>query len=125
MTHTRLTARLRLEPLTVEHTRDFWLLHRDRLVAQWYAGSYTWQQAHDRASAFEQAWQREDVSKWMAYLRTTGECVGRGGLSRTVVEGYPCLELGWALFQRHTGQGYATDRALNSTCPRTFRSLPE
>jgi [ribosomal protein S5]-alanine N-acetyltransferase len=54
-------------------------------------------------------WHVDGVHKWMAYDRSTGERVGRGGLSRAVVDGRDCLEVGWVLHRTFWGRGYATE----------------
>lgn len=56
-----------------------------------------------------QRWQQEHVGKWMAYRRSDGELIGRGGLTRIEIEGDPCLELGWLVREQHRGVGYATE----------------
>jgi RimJ/RimL family protein N-acetyltransferase len=45
----------------------------------------------------------------MAYDRSTGALVGRGGLSRAHVAGQDRLEIGWALLRTCWGHGYATE----------------
>jgi len=49
------------------------------------------------------------VHKWIAHDRTTGGLVGRGGLSRTALDGEPVLEVGWAVRTPLWGRGYATE----------------
>jgi RimJ/RimL family protein N-acetyltransferase len=54
-------------------------------------------------------WEREGVGKWMAYRRSDGELIGRGGLTWTEIRGEPRLELGWLVREQHRGAGYATE----------------
>lgn len=54
-------------------------------------------------------WERLGVSKWMAYSRADGGLVGRGGLSRALVEGQERLEVGWVVRSELWGRGYATE----------------
>jgi RimJ/RimL family protein N-acetyltransferase len=105
----RFTARLRLEPIGPGHARDLWLLFQDPAVAEWYGGAWTLEQAQREAERIGHAWDTAGIHKWMAYHRLTGERVGRGGLSRAVLEGQPRLEIGWALHRTYWGQGYATE----------------
>ena len=79
---TRLSERLRLEPVGTEHGPDLVRLHDDEHVAEWYAGRWRVEEADSNATAMAAAWEQRDVSKWMAYTRTGGDLVGRGGLSR-------------------------------------------
>ena len=119
-----LTSRLRLEPIEERHADDLWKVHRDHGVAHWYAGAWTRERSKRRAADWGGAWRSRGVHKWMAYDRTTGELIGRGGLSR--LDGFPVvdlidavlndeawrddpLELGWALLSEHWGRGLATE----------------
>ena len=134
----RLTRRLRLEPVGPANARDLWLVHDDDEVSQWYGNDRpSLQEAQRRAELMGDAWRWQGVHKWIAYDRVTGEVVGRGGLSRTPVDEdwgqiyaflpaepwvravhdsrrpYPAhaswLEIGWALRRPFWGQGYATE----------------
>jgi RimJ/RimL family protein N-acetyltransferase len=105
----RLTDRLRLEPVGPEHADDLWRLHHDETVAAWHGGRYTFDAALRRAAAGRRAWEIDGVDKWMAYDRTSGELVGRGGLSRTELEGQSRLEVGWTVRPDRWGRGYATE----------------
>lgn len=104
----RLTERLRLEPIGPEHADDLLGLHHAEEVAAWY-GRWTPEQAHREAARMRQAWETEGVHKWIAYDRTTGELVGRGGLSRQEVDGRQRLEAGWIVRPQLWGRGYATE----------------
>ena len=105
----KLTERLRLEEIGPQHVDDLLRVHSDPDVAKWYAGAWTRELAEQRATQWGEAWERDGVHKWIAYERTTGELVGRGGLSRVEVDGKLRLELGWALLSTHRGRGYATE----------------
>jgi mutator protein MutT len=125
---TRLTERLRLEPVTGPgpvlpgHAADLEVLHADPWVAQWYAGVWSAEDAVRQATSMHEAWERDSVSKWMAYSRSTGALIGRGGLSRLHRDNVAAieelvgadwaadrLELGWTLLEPFRGQGYATE----------------
>ncbi len=120
-----LTPRLRLEPVGPEHAEDLFRLFQDPVVATWYGGTWSRAEAEAFAEAAGRAWARDGVHKWMAYRRSDGALVGRGGLSqmsldaRTTVQITALtggtnwsrwrLELGWALLSDFHGQGYATE----------------
>lgn len=135
---TRFTERLRLEPVGPDSAADLWLVHNDDEVSRWYDdGRPTPELARVRAESMAESWRRHGVHKWMAYDRTSGEVVGRGGLSRTPVDDdwgqlysfLPAepwvraahesrqpgvvhahwLEIGWALRQQFWGHGYASE----------------
>lgn len=106
---TRLTERLRLEPVGAEHADDLWRLHHDEAVAAWHGGRYTFDAAYRRAAGGRRAWEAEGFDKWMAYDRFAGELVGRGGLTRTELDGQTRLEMGWTVRSDRWGRGYATE----------------
>jgi RimJ/RimL family protein N-acetyltransferase len=137
-TTTVFTDRLRLEPVTRAKADDLWLVHNDEQVAEWYGGwKPSREEAVQRAEDMGHAWRVLGVHKWVAYDRTSGELVGRGGLSRTPVDDdwgqiyvflpaepwvrkaheitEPCavhaswVEIGWALRREFWGCGYASE----------------
>jgi RimJ/RimL family protein N-acetyltransferase len=124
-TRIRLTERLRLEPIGPEHAGDLFRVHSNPGVAAWY-GELSRAGIDQLAAGMGAAWEQTGVSKWIAYLRDTGELVGRGGLSRMTPDQKMTdqirtalgpgsdwagtrLELGWALIDDHWGHGYATE----------------
>ena len=105
----RFTDRLCLEPIGVRRAEDLWHLFTDPAVAEWYGGVWTLEKAQREATSMASAWETDGVHKWMAYERSTGALVGRGGLSRIQFAGQERLEIGWALLRPFWGQGYATE----------------
>lgn len=105
----RLTERLRLEPMGPEHAKDLWLLHQDEAVAAWHGSRLTADAARRWAARGQRGWEIEGVDKWMAYDRQTGELLGRGGLSRTELDGQARLEISWTVRSDRWGNGYATE----------------
>lgn len=91
----RLTERLRLQPIGLPNAADLWRVHQDPGIAQWYAGAGSETEARESAAAMDQGWAHDGVSKWLAYHRANGELTGRGGLSRSTVDGRDCLAVGW------------------------------
>jgi RimJ/RimL family protein N-acetyltransferase len=127
---TRFTDRLRLEPITGPngvlpgHAQDLLRLFSDPWVAHWYGVSFSPEDAAAQAAHHQAAWERDSVSKWIAYERVTGALAGRGGLSRipaaipiantiAALAGHAWtserLELGWALTKSARGRGLATE----------------
>jgi len=132
------TARLRLEPIGPDNAGDLWLVHNDDAVVPWYDGVRpSREEAGDRAGEIAASWRLHGVHKWIAYERSSGEVVGRGGLSRTPIDDdwgqlyaflpdeawvheahgserpfrahAHWLEIGWALRQDFWGHGYAAE----------------
>jgi RimJ/RimL family protein N-acetyltransferase len=108
-TGTRLTRRLSLQPVSLDHIDDLLLLHADRDVASWHGGAWSRERALAFARSCEERRALDGVSKWMAYDRGSGVLIGRGGLSRTTIEGSPRLEVGWTLRRESWGHGFATE----------------
>lgn len=108
-TRTRLTDRLRLEPIGPEHLDDLVTIHADPLVAASYGGPWTESDARARIARSARGWEEAGVEKWVAYDRTTGAVVGRGGVSFQVVDGRERHEVGWTLRSERWGEGLATE----------------
>ena len=134
----RLTSRLRLEPVGPASAADLWLVLADDAVWPWYGDEKPdLEQAQRQAAFMGESWRLHGVHKWIAYDRASGEVVGRGGLSRTPVDDdwgqlyafLPAepwvraaheasrpftahanwLEIGWAVRGRFWGRGYASE----------------
>jgi RimJ/RimL family protein N-acetyltransferase len=119
----QLTARLRLVPAGPEQVTDLVAIHRDALVAEWYAGEWSTARAEEFARGCARGWSVDGVGKWIAYDRATGRLVGRGGLSRMTNGAVNAqisalagpawaaerLELGWAVREEFRGRGLATE----------------
>jgi RimJ/RimL family protein N-acetyltransferase len=105
---TRVTERLRLEPLGLEHVDDLARIHDDDAVARVY-GPWTFDDATEFVATAATGWERDRVHKWIAYDRATNALVGRGGLSFIPVDGAQRFEVGWALRGEYWGNGYATE----------------
>lgn len=104
----RFTERLRLEPIGTGHPEDLLRVYQDPAVAEWF-GVWTPEMAQREVARMGRGWESDGVHKWMAYDRSTGELVGRGGLSRVHLAGQERLEIGWVLRGQFWGQGYATE----------------
>lgn len=102
------TARLRLRPLRqadLDPLAAFYASPR----AAFYGGPLTRSQAWRQMSAFAGCWVIRGYGPWMVDLRETGETVGLCGPWFPVL--FPEPEITWALFDGHTGRGYATEAA--------------
>jgi RimJ/RimL family protein N-acetyltransferase len=63
-------------------------VHNDDQVSYWYGNDKpSLEQAEARARFMGDSWRLHGVHKWIAYDRLSREVVGRGGLSRTPVNG--------------------------------------
>src|SRR5688572_9994678 len=76
--NTRLTERLRLEPIGPENAYDLWQVHNEDDVAAWYDGvKPSIEDIDGQAKVMVTCWRLLGVHKWMAYDRVTGELIGR------------------------------------------------
>jgi RimJ/RimL family protein N-acetyltransferase len=106
---TRLTQRLRLEPIGLEHVSEILSIYQDAAVARWWGHAWTSEEATAYVTTAAAAWARDGVHKWIGYDRVTNTVVGRGGLSRAQVDGADRFEVGWVLRGDFWGNGYATE----------------
>jgi RimJ/RimL family protein N-acetyltransferase len=119
------TQRLSLVPITADHAADLRRMYLDPWLARWLTGPWSDEQAQQYAASSAEAWRRDGVNKWMVYERSTGDLVGRGGLSRMRPYVRPTtdidallddptwrrtpLEVGWAVTSRFRGRGMAVE----------------
>ena len=103
-----LTPRLILTPVGPDDVDDLALLYADPQVERWTG---PWTRTAVQAWTADQAtrWTRDGVGKWLARDRADSSLVGRGGCTRIDLDGESVLELGWAVRDARTGQGYATE----------------
>ncbi|MET9019490.1 GNAT family N-acetyltransferase [Actinopolymorpha sp. NPDC004070] len=106
---TRLTRRLRLEPIGPEHGMDLWRLHASPEVAGWLGGAWTQESARRSVLRLRAGWDAVGFGTWAAYDRADGELVGRGGVSPYTLDGRSTHEIGWTVRPDHWGRGYATE----------------
>ncbi len=97
-----------MEPIGLDRADALWVLHQDPDVAE-YWGSWSREDAHAFSAHCEQAWNVDGVSKWIAYDRVDSSLVGRGGLSRAIVDSELRIEVGWTLRGTFRGRGLATE----------------
>jgi RimJ/RimL family protein N-acetyltransferase len=103
------TERLRLRALCLEDLDAYARMYADPDVMRFLEHGV----ALDRASAFRSMalhlghWQLRGYGQWGLEDRATGTFVGRAGLWQP--DGWPGLEVGWALDRDAWGHGYATE----------------
>ena len=94
-------------------------------MATWYAATWTRDDAVAYASSCAEKWRSNGVGKWLAYEKSGGDLVGRGGLSRLAASDPSAaaidalladpqwrasrLEAGWAVLSSFRKQGMATE----------------
>lgn len=122
---TRFTERLRLEPIGPEHVPDLMRLHAEPEIVRWFDGPWTPDAATGWASDSANGWEEHRSGRWMAYDRSDGGLVGRGG-ARRMADGQPFtravaaalpaspwhddrLEVGWVVIGGRQRRGYGTE----------------
>jgi Acetyltransferase (GNAT) domain len=131
-----LTLRLVLTPVGPDEVNDLLLLYSDPVVAYW-TGPWTRAAVEAWAADVAARWTADGVGKWMARDRPDGSLVGRGGFTRSDLDGETVLELGRAALARTppspcTGSEVlatsstqpAVRRVLGSRSVRTSLRLP-
>jgi RimJ/RimL family protein N-acetyltransferase len=136
-----MTERLRLEPIGTSHVDDYVRVFNDDAVAAWYGGKPSRAEAEAEVERSARIWEDVGFHKWLAYELSSGEVVGRGGLSavpladnKTIRALLPndswvqesirdrtgrmfarrWVEVGWAVRGTFWGRGYASEIGLAS-----------
>jgi RimJ/RimL family protein N-acetyltransferase len=105
------TERLRLRGLEAGDVDAFAAMYADPEVMRYIEAGHPL----DRAAAWRSMalhmghWQLRGYGQWALVERANGQFVGRAGLWHP--EGWPGLEVGWALARPYWGRGYATEAA--------------
>src|SRR5579864_4688174 len=105
------TNRLTLRHFTMDDLGSLVALHCDPEVSRFLGGVKTPEQSRLRLLEWIAEYDQYGFSKWAVMLRSTGEFIGRCGLSLEEFDGVSDWELGWTLARAHWGQGYATEAA--------------
>lgn len=105
------TSRLLLRHFTMDDLASLDTMHSDPEVVRFIGGVKTLEQTRARLKVWLEEYQRYGFSKWAVVLRSSGELIGRCGLSLEQIDGIPEWELGWTFARAHWGNGYATEAA--------------
>ena len=106
------TERLLLRPFRQEDTDAFAALCADDEVMRWLGGTMDRQTAWRHMATLTGHWDLRGFGRWAVELRDTGELAGHVGL--WYPEGWPAIEVGWAIARRAWGRGIATEAARAS-----------
>lgn len=112
-----MTPRLRTERLLLREWRDadlvpYAAMYADPDVMRHLGGPVDREQAWRNMALMAGHWTLRGYGNWVLERRADGRFLGRAGLWRP--EGWPGLELGWALARDAWGAGYATEAARAS-----------
>ena len=116
------TKRLLLRHFTMDDLEALASMHSDPEVARFIGGVKTREQTQQRLEEWIQQYARYGYSKWAVILRSSGELIGRCGLSPEQINGHSEWELGWTFARAHWGQGYATE-AATAAMEHSFQKL--
>ena len=116
--------RLTYEAVEPAHLDQFHCLVQDKHVRQYLMDGNVFprQWSAERINASQALFERRGVGIGLAYEKTSHELVGFCGfLERPSI--HPQPQLVYALFERFTGQGYATEMARAAMVQAGFRHL--
>jgi len=114
------TARLILRP-PEEPDLDSWAaLHADAEATRFIGGVQSRGQSWRSMAAEAGSWRMKGYGMYSVIEKASGAWVGRVGPHWP--EGYPGLEVGWAVLRAHWGQGFAKE-AAEAAVDEVFRRL--
>jgi ribosomal-protein-alanine N-acetyltransferase len=64
-----------------------------------------------------ESWGVDGIGTWVAYDRVTGELVGRGGASRSMIADADHVEIGWSFREVFWGRGTSHSIRVRSAAP--------
>jgi RimJ/RimL family protein N-acetyltransferase len=103
------TPRMRAEPLGPRHLDAMASLFADPRVAATMGGAMDRETVAQQLTGAERQWATDGFSYWICFEKQTCDPVARGGLSRTVFDGRPEIEVGWTTYPDRWGEGFATE----------------
>ena len=106
---TVITPRLRGERLGPQHQAAIEQIFGDPRVGATMGGVMTSEQVTAQLTLAARVWERDGFGYWMFFDAATGAPAGRGGLSPTVFDGQPEVEVGWTVVPERWGEGLATE----------------
>jgi [ribosomal protein S5]-alanine N-acetyltransferase len=117
------TERLQLRQFRLEDLAALDAMHSDPEVGRFLGGVRTLERTRQNLEQWLYEYQHYGYSKWAVVLRSTGELIGRCGISVENIEGVDERELGWTFARSQWGHGYATEAtaAAMSYCFRMLR----
>lgn len=106
------TARLRLEPCSLEHLQGLHDMNRDPAVMRYITGrGETLQETEDMIARVQARWAELGYSWWSFLDLATGQVVGAGCIQHLGRDRAQPLEIGWRLRQDRWGQGLGSEAA--------------
>src|SRR5579872_1504454 len=91
------TGRLALRHFTMEDLQPLAAMHCNPEVSRFIGGVKTLEQTRQRLLGWMEEYKRYGFAKWAVILRSTGEFIGRCGLSLEQFDDTSEWELGWTL----------------------------
>jgi RimJ/RimL family protein N-acetyltransferase len=108
------TARMVLTRPVAADLNDLDAMHSDGRVMATLGGLRTREELDASNRRLSACWEDDGFGWWIARYRADGRFVGRGGVRRIEIAGWPQVELGYGLVVDFWRQGLATELALAS-----------
>ena len=103
------TSRTIIREMTEKDLPDMYELYADPAVARWTEPLYAYEEELEFTRAYiDNMYTFYGYGLWLVYDRTSGELIGRAGISRRVIDDNECCELGYIIkgSRQRQGLGY-------------------
>ncbi|HEY9775886.1 MAG TPA: GNAT family N-acetyltransferase [Planktothrix sp.] len=105
------TERLLLRVFTSDDLDELAALYADPVVMRYYPQTYNREETQQRLESTINGYSKFGVGLLATIMRSTGEFIGRCGITYQNIEGTPLPEIGYMLHAHQWGKGYATEAA--------------
>ena len=103
------TSRTIIREMTEKDLPDMYELYADPAVARWTEPLYAYDEELEFTRAYiDNMYTFYGYGLWLVFDRTSGELIGRAGISRRVIDDNECCELGYIIkgSRQRQGLGY-------------------
>ncbi len=105
------TERLILRHLHLDDQNGLFRILSDPITMSFWPSPYTEEGTREWIARNRERYVTEGFGRYAVILRASGELIGDCGLMRFEIDGTLENDLGYIIFHKHWGQGYATEAA--------------
>ncbi len=103
------TPRLIIKSLDKSDYEDFWMQQQDLFITEFFASTRDKDEMDKIFQLLLDSQKKHGFSFGMIFIKETGELIGRAGLVHLDFQPGPDVELGYFIYQKYCGKGYATE----------------